>query len=377
VERRSAHFVVIGAYPESLVSFRGDLIQELVRAGVAVTAMAAPAPREVVARIEALGARFRPYPIQRNAISIRSDLATYVALRRALKELQPDVLLAYTVKPVIWSGLAARALPKLHFYALITGLGFGLERSSVRRRALASIVRALYRLALRRATGVLFQNEDDRDAFVGWRLAPRRITSRVFGSGVDCDRFPQTPFPGGPPTFVLIARLLAAKGLREFAEAARITRRGHPDAVFRIVGGTDPSPDRIEVAEVEAWQREGIVEYAGAMPDVRPALRECHVFVLPSYHEGMPRTVLEAMATGRPILTTDVPGCRDTVIEGQNGFLVPKGDPNALAERCDWFLANRPAWKRMGDASRQLAETRFNVHSVNAEMLRIMGLART
>lgn len=368
------HVVLVGAFPESLLNFRGELIRALIDKGHRVTVMAAPASVDVVGQLGALGAQYRAYPVQRSAMSVRHDLGTFVALWRCFRELQPDVILAYTIKPVIWGGLAAVGPPRTRFFGLITGLGFALEGAGIRRRSLAWLVRLLYRAALFRASGVIFQNEDDREMFVTRKLVSRSTTYRVHGSGVDCRRFAQLPFPQGPPTFLLIARLLRAKGLREFAAAARIVKQRHPQAVFRIVGGADPSPDRVEVAEVQRWHGEGIVQYAGAASDVRQALAECHVYVLPSYHEGMPRTVLEAMATGRPILTTDVPGCRDTVLNGENGFLVPKGDVAALAERIEWFLVHPGEWQRMGTASRRIAEERFNVDRINAEMMQIMGL---
>lgn len=369
------HVVLVGAYPESLVVFRGALIRALVERGDRVTAMAAPAAPEVVARVEALGARYRAYPVQRNALDPLADLRTLRALRAAFRELAPDVILAYTVKPVIWGGLAARLAPRARFFGLVTGLGYALQGDGPRRRALASLVSLLFRAALRRAEGVIFQNEDDRAAFVTRGLVPVARTHRVHGSGVDVAHFAVAPMPDGPPVFLLIARLLRAKGLREFAEAARLVKARHADAVFRIVGGADPSPDRVDPAEVERWQREGIVEYAGHAADVRPHLAACHVYVLPSYAEGLPRTVLEAMAIGRPVLTTDAPGCRDTVVDGENGFLVPVRDAAALAERMEWFLAHRAEWPRLGAASRRLVESRFDVRAVNAEMLRILGLA--
>lgn len=368
------HVVVIGAYPESLVNFRGELIRTLVRAGHRVTAMAAPATRDVIARIEALGAEYRDYPVARAAMNPVDDLRTFLALRRALTELRPDVVMAYTIKPVVWGGIAARAVPGVRFFALITGLGYALDGTGLRRGTLTALVSRLFRAALARAAGAIFQNEENREVFIARGLIERARTHRVFGSGVDCSAFKTQPLPPVAPTFLVIARLLRAKGLREFAAAARIVKRTHPEAIFRIVGGADPSPDRIDVSEVEGWAREGVVEYGGAASDVRPALAGCHIYVLPSYHEGMPRTVLEAMATGRPILTTDTPGCRDTVVPGENGFLVPKGDAEALAERMLWFLANRGEWERMAAASRALAESRFEVGRINTDMVRIMGL---
>ncbi len=173
----------------------------------------------------------------------------------------------------------------------------------------------------------------------------------------------------------MIARLLGAKGLYEYAAAAKEVKALYPEVMFHIVGPADPSPDAVPLSRVKSWHDSGVVCYHGAADDVRPYLAACHVFVFPSYYpEGVPRSVLEAMAVGRPVLTTDMPGCRETVNAGMNGFLVAKGDAAALAERMRWFIENREQWARMGAASRSLAEQRFDVRKVNADMLKIMGL---
>jgi glycosyltransferase involved in cell wall biosynthesis len=373
---RSQHIVVIAAYPESLVNFRGALLRSLVERGHRVSALAAPAAPELVQRIEALGVRFLSYPVARNAMNPEQDLRTFQALRVLLRETQPDVILAYTIKPVIWGALAARSVPSARFVALITGLGMALVGTGLKRRVLTWFVERLYKGALRRATTVIFQNEDDRSRFVDRRLVEFARTARVWGSGVELERFTAAPPPDGPMCFMLVARLLQAKGVREFAAAAAMVRREHPSARFVIVGGDDPSADRIDPSEVEGWVRDGTVEWTGQVSDVRAKLRECHVFVLPSnYPEGLPRSVLEAMATGRAIITTTMPGCRDTVQVGVNGFLVPPRDAAALAERMRWCIAHPTDVAEMGRASRRFAEERFDVHKVNAEMRRLMGLA--
>jgi glycosyltransferase involved in cell wall biosynthesis len=232
----------------------------------------------------------------------------------------------------------------------------------------------LYRAALHRATAVIFQNCDNRDEFIQLKIVPPEKCRVVSGSGINVNQFTTTPLPPSAPRFLLIARLLGEKGIREFAQAARIIKAEFPEAEFQLVGPEDPSPDGIPLHEVQAWHDSGVIQYAGATRDVRPFLQDCHVYCLPSYHEGMPRTVLEAMATGRPILTTAVSGCKETVQPGVNGWLVPKADAHALAERMRWFLLNRDQWPIMGAASRKLAEEKFDVRKVNADMLLIMGL---
>ena len=369
------HIVVIGALPESLLNFRGDLIKALVAINYKVTAMAASAEPSVVSCLNKFGADFRSFPVQRNGLNPRSDLETWRTLRKIFRELQPDVILAYTIKPVVWGGLASYAVPSTRFYALITGLGFAFQGNSPIRQLLSRLVSILYRLALRRASKIIFQNPDNLNEFVERGIVPASKCLLINGSGVDIQRFAQTPLPEGKVTFLAIGRLLGDKGFREYAQAAQIVKTLYPDTIFQLLGPEDPSPDGIPMAEVQYWQQQGWVDYLGSVSDVRPYLQNCHVFVLPSFYgEGLPRTIIEAMAIGRPILTTDNVGCRETVISGENGYLVPKADAQALAERMIWFIENRELWQRMGQRSRELAEEKYDVHKVNAQLIEIMEL---
>lgn len=366
--------MVIPGEAWTMGQFRGDLIGALVAAGHRVTALAGAAPPEQVARIRAFGADFWAIPVQRNRISPAADVRTLLALRSAFAALAPDVVLAYTAKAVIWSGLALRDAPAPRFVALINGLGFTFQGEGPLRKGLTALTSGLYRASLRRAAAVVFQNPDNLDVFVGRGIVPRAKCRVVDGSGVNLDYYGELPLPDGPPRFVMTSRLLREKGLREFAAAARLVRARYPEATFELLGREERSLDAVPLEEVRGWVREGLVQYRGTVADVRPFLGSSHVCVLPSYHEGLPRSILEAMAVGRPILTTDVPGCRETVVAGSNGFVVPKGDAAALAERMIWFVEHRDRWAAMGRASRRLAEARFDVRKVNADMFAILGL---
>ncbi|MDG2468361.1 MAG: glycosyltransferase family 4 protein [Pirellulaceae bacterium] len=366
--------IVTGAYPDSVADFRGDLIRAFVTAECQVTVMTAEATPNVKQKIQGLGVDFRPYWINRNAVNVSSDRKTLAELRTAYSELRPDLILAYTIKPIVWGGIAARHAHDSKFFALVTGLGYAFQGGSLKRRLLKTLVVYLYWFALKRAKAVIFQNNDNRDLFIKHRIVPAAKCHVVSGSGVNMSEYPLTPLPAGLAHFLLIARLLGEKGIREFCQAAKQVKSTYPEAKFSIIGPEDPSPDGIPMKEIESWHKSGTICYHGATSDVRPFLNDCHIYTLPSYHEGMPRTVLEAMAMGRPILTTDVVGCRETVEQGVNGFLVPNADSDALAERMIWFIENRDQWQAMGDASRKIVEDKFDVHKVNAEMLRIMGI---
>jgi glycosyltransferase involved in cell wall biosynthesis len=367
--------LVIGALAESLINFRGELIKSLVSGGHKVVAMAGHADATTVAAIEALGAVFRPYPVQRNGMNPVHDLTTFLVLRSAIADIKPDVVMAYTIKPVIWGGLAALLERVPHFFALVEGLGYAFQGGSWRRRIVGGIASVLYKASLYKADKVIFLNPDNRTHFLTSGLIRESQAELIDGIGLDIDWYSLKPLPAKGIVFLCIARLLGEKGLREYAQAASIVKAAYPDAEFYLVGQTDPSPDGIPLAEVETWHASGIVTYFGASMDIRPFIERSHVYVLPSYHEGMPRTVLEAMSMGRPILTTDVPGCRETVIPSENGYLVPKGNSGLLADKMIWFIENRDQWERMGQASRRIAEERFDVRKINTRMLRILGLS--
>jgi len=367
--------VLIGGIPESLVLFRGPLIAALVAAGHEVTAFAGRAEPWVEAELARLGARFVTYPLDRAGTGLGSDLSTFRGLTARLRQAAPDAVIAYTAKPVIWGALAARRAGVPIFHAMITGRGeqfdsagpFGLR---------ATLLRALYRRALARTRSVIFQNEEDRAFFVAEGLIAESRTALVAGSGVDLDFWQEAPLPEGPPTFLMVARLLIAKGIREYAEAARLVRRDRPDARFLLIGAAETGTRGVPLAEVNAWHEAGVIEYLGTRPNVRDALVGSHVLVLPSYYgEGVPRTILEAMATGRPVLSTDNVGCRDAVVHGVTGRLVVPRDADALADGVRRLLAESATWAVMGRAGRQRAENVYDVTKVNARLLEITGLA--
>jgi len=368
--------IVIGALPSSLINFRGELIKLFIANGHKVVAIANGASSEEIDKITTLGVKYIDYSVERSGLNPFSDLKTVLNFLKIFKVEKPDVILAYTIKPVIWGGIAARLFPKIKFYGLITGLGFAFQSGGVKRTLLTSIVAFLYRLALIKSPKVIFQNPDNLQVFCDKKIIKSKQAERVNGSGVDLSHFVKSKPTAKVFTFLTIARLLGDKGLREYAAAAIIVKKKHPDVVFQLLGPEDPSLDGIPIDEVNEWQNDGYIDYLGATGDVRPYLSGCNVFVLASYHEGMPRTVLEAMATARPILTTNVPGCKETVIDGVNGFLVEKQSIKQLAEKMIWFIENQDQWQAMADESRDIAVELFDVHKVNERLMEIMGLGQ-
>jgi glycosyltransferase involved in cell wall biosynthesis len=369
--------IVLGSHAPSLVSFRGSLIEAMVALGHTVVGCAPGSHPKVALALGERGASYQPVALRRTGLNPLLDAWSVLALTRLLRRLRPDLLLAYTSKPVIYGAIAARAARVPAVFALISGLGYAfVEDRGLGRHMTRRLVSALYRASLRHADGVFFQNPDDLEDFR--RLAIIRDgqrTIRVNGSGVDTEHYRFQPPSLEPPTFLLIARLLRDKGIYEFVDAARELRARHPQARFRLLGPTDPNPAAISIGDLERWRAEGVIEYLGEVEDVRPHLAAATAFVLPSaYREGLPRTLLEALSTGRAIITTDTPGCRETVLPGANGFLVPARDAGALARAMERFVVQPDLAVAFGRRSRAFAEERFDVRKVNAVMLEAMGL---
>lgn len=348
---------VIGALPSSLVNFRGQLLLALSKRCSSVFALASGANEKESKAINNLSVKYSDYIVSRNGLNPATDIVTLIVLSLFFKKNKPDLVLAYTIKPIIWGGLAARFTNVKSFYAMVTGLGYAFQKGGVAKNLLNVLVKFLYRSALKKSKGVIFQNRDNMQVFIDEGIVPKEKCFLVNGSGVDLSHYSLSPLPS-TPHFLLIARLLGDKGIREYVQAAQLVKQKYPEAVFELVGPEDPSPDGIKLDEVYQWTESGVIKYSGATTDVRPFIENCAIYVLPSYHEGMPRTVLEAMAMGRPILTTDVPGCRETVIDGENGWLVEKANAEQLAEKMIWFIENQDKWQAMGKSSHDMAKAK-------------------
>jgi glycosyltransferase involved in cell wall biosynthesis len=360
------------------MNFRGPLILTLVSRGHDVHVAAPDLIGDITTTnwLQAQGVTCHDVPISRTGLNPFADLRALLALTLLMRRVSPDAFIGYTIKPVIWGIPAAWMAGVPQKFALITGLGYAFTGKVQGKRALIQrAARWLYSQALRRASLVFFQNPDDEAEFKRLNLIPAGLPTHVVnGSGVDTNDFSQVLMPIGPTKFLLIARLLGDKGIREYAAAAEKLSALNPEVEFHLVGGHDLNPDAIRPDEIRAWQKAGNIVWHGELEDVRPAITAAHVYVLPSYREGTPRTVLEAMAMGRPIITTDAPGCRETVLEGENGFLVPVGDVKALAETMQRFLDDPALVRSMGRRSREIAVEKYDVHKVNEFMLKEMGL---
>ena len=360
----------------SLVNFRGPLIQALIAVGVRVYALAPDYDDKIRSQVLMLGAEPVDYALTRTGMNPLCDAFNMLQLARRLRCLKPDVTLGYFVKPVIFGTLAAWLARVPHRVAMIEGLGYVFtdngEVWSRKRRVLRAGVSWLYRLGLSRANKVIFLNKDDVAEFVSNGLVDKTKVNCLGGIGVDLTEWPCSAPCTQPVTFLLAARLLREKGIVQYADAARIIKAKYSAVRFILLGAVDSNPGGLAKSEVAAWVDEGLLEWHGHVP-VQPWLKQTSVYVLPSYYrEGVPRSTQEAMAMGRAVITTDVPGCRETVNDGVNGYLVPVRDSVALAKAMTRFIDAPELLEHMGLKSRELAEEKFDVHKINDKMLEIM-----
>lgn len=369
---------LIGNQADTLLRFRGPLIVDMVASGFDVYALVPDIGERDAQAMRAIGAMPVEISLDRLGFNPFRDLADMARLRAHLLEIAPDIVLTYFIKPVIYGTLAAAMAGVPDRYCLVEGVGyvFGEDGSnSLRRRSLRELVSQLYGFAFKRARGVFVLNEDDRKLFVGRRLVQEERVTRLPGIGVDLDFFSYVAAPARPTTFLIAARLIAAKGVRYFCEAAQRLKGERPELRFVVLGGPDPFAKSLSIDEMNRYVEAGVIEWPGHVEDVRPWLHQASAFVLPTYYrEGLPRSIMEAMSVGRPIITTDSAGCRDTVSHGSNGYLIPRHDVGALVEAMKRLADQPEQLEAMGRQSRAMAEQHFDVRKVNRLLMNAMAI---
>ena len=377
-------FLIISSFLPSVLNFRGKLLEAIHQQGYEIHIISPDLAlfENEQQKLESLGYYVYEVPMQRTGTNPIVDLKTLLTTYSLIKKIKPDYVLSYTIKPVIYGTLAAWLAKVPYRFALITGLGYAFQNveHGGKRSFFQKIVHGLYQQALSHSHKVFFQNPDDLKLFQDLKLLqPNLPTVVVNGSGVNVADFNVLPFPvdvqNNPKlSFLLIARLLGDKGVREYAEAAKLIQRQHSEVEFHLVGWIDENPAAIQQSELDTWVADAGLKYWGKLSDVRPAIAESSIYVLPSYREGTPRTVLEAMAMGRAIITTDAPGCRETVIQGENGFLVEVKSVTSLVDAMQEFIDKPELIEQMGQRSREIALHKYDVHQVNRHMMQEMGL---
>lgn len=358
--------IVVSPKNRTAYNFRGDLIRELVARGNEVLVTG---PNRIgVEKILELGARFAEIPNSKNSLNPFEDLQYFFRLYKLFRRERPDRVFAYTSKPVIYGSVAARLAKISHIAAMVTGAGYAFTSGTRKAKAVKCILSVLYKLAFRCADVVIFQNQDDQGQFVAEKLVVEEKCRLVNGSGVNLEAFTPAPLPE-QTTFFMLSRVMYSKGIREYLQACETVKAQYPAVRCMLLGACEGIQDSMTEEDLLPYIERGIIEYFGETEQVASYYRQCSVYVLPSYREGTPRTVLEAMAMGRPVITTDAPGCRETVIDGETGYLVPVKDGNAVARRMICFLEEPQRIAEMGRKSLEYCRSKFDVHKVNERML--------
>lgn len=364
-------FILISPKNRTAYNFRGDLIKRIISNGYEVIVTGPNSDN--CEKITGLGARFIEIPMNKNGVNPKNDLKYQSALYELFIKEKPDVVLGYTSKPVIYGSIAAKKAGVPHIAAMVTGLGYAFTAKTAKAKMIKIIMSILYKKAFKSADTVIFQNTDDKDKFVSEGLVSEQKCRIVNGSGVNTERFALTDYPE-KITFFMLSRVMYSKGIREYLEACKIVKEKYPDTRFMLLGACENIQDSLTEEDLKPYTESGIIEYFGETDNVYDYYKQCSVYVLPSYSEGTPRTVLEAMSMGRAIITTDAPGCRGTVTDGETGFLVPIKNGNAVADKMITFIENPELIKTMGGKSAEYCRKKYDVNIVNDDMCKYLKI---
>ena len=373
--------LIIGTVASSLYTFRKDFILSLIDKGFTVHAFTSDSNPKELDKIATLGAIPSHYQLSRGGLNPYEDILNTINLYQQIKNIQPDIVFSYFIKPVIYGTLAAKLAKVPKKIAMIEGLGFAFteqpEGYSKKAKIVQRVQVALFKLALPLADKVIFLNPDDPiDLLKSHHIGVKKIEV-LGGIGLNLKEYPYQPISLESQTrFLFIARLIREKGIFDFVEAAKLVKKIYPNVIFTVLGGIDEhAHGAMTKFQLDELVQSNIIEYPGQVNNVSEWIANSHVFVLPSYYrEGVPRSTQEAMAVGRAIITTDVPGCRETVVDGVNGFLVPKWNPQALAEKMIYFIENPEQIQAMGEQSYKIAQEKFDARKVNERLLKILGV---
>lgn len=365
--------IVAASNGKSLVDFRGNLVSDIIARGHEVYCISCEDDDVTRKNVEALGAKYRCVPMSRTGTNFFEDIKTICRFKEAIKEIAPDMYFAFMSKPVAYGGTAARKCKVEHINILVNGLEIAFYRGGFKSALIRQVLKIFYGHVHKGSDNVFFQNSDDLNVFKALGIVTDEQATVVNGSGVDMSRFEKYELPK-QPVALMVARLVWSKGIREYLNAAKIVKKKMPNVRFMLVGGLDENQEALTKEELDTYINDSIIEYKGFNDDVRPFLKECSMFVLPSYHEGTPRSVLEAMACGRAIVTTKAPGCRETVVDGENGYLANVMDAEDLADKILKIASDDALRAEMGDNSYRICKEKYDVKLVNQAMIEKMKL---
>lgn len=319
------------------------------------------------------GVKCQYIPMSRAGLNPLKDIKTLISYYKLVKKEKYDIVHSYTAKPNIYGSIGARLAGCKKVYPTINGLGYAFTGSGFKNKIIRMITCFLYKIAFACSNKVFFQNINDANELVKKRILKKDKCVIISGSGVDTKLYDFAKL-NSSNVFFLASRLLVTKGLREYFKAAEIIKKKYPDCQFLLAGSLDPNPDGITKEELDYYTEKGYVQYLGVLDNIISELQRCSVFVLPSYYrEGVPHAILEAMSIGRAIITTDSPGCRET-INNKNGLLVKPKDYEDLADKMLWMVEHKKEVEQMGLESRKYVLERFDVDIVNKDILRTLGL---
>ncbi len=364
----------------TLTNFRSELISSLINDGHQLFALC---PAEcnlmddnVKKSFDSMGVTFIPIDLQRNGTNPLDDFRFLWGLIRHFKSIKPDIVLNYTIKPFIYSSIAAKLIGSTIVSSNVTGLGYIFTENSLKVKLLRALVKMQLKLAARCNNVIFFQNPDDRNEYYHHQIITQKTKNKVInGSGINLSKFEHSPKAASKVTvFLFIARLLKDKGVNEYISAARAVKAIDVNTKFILIGPIDSNPSSLSQEYIDSLHFEGVIEYRGATSDVIPHIIESDIFVLPSYREGTPRTVLEAMAVGRPVITTDAPGCKECVEDSYNGYLVPIKSTHHLIQSMLKLSSNPELRIKMGRNSRKIAEEKYDVNLTIAEVRGTLGI---
>lgn len=371
IQLTAQKFLFVVNAPEFFLSHRLPIALAAREAGYEVHV--ATANGDAVRAIRRSGFIHHTVAIARSGQNPLAELGSIIGLYQLFREIRPDLVHLITIKPVLYGGIAARLAAVPAVVAAVSGLGTVFVAQSTAARARRALVSWLYRLAFsQRRLAVIFQNPDDRDGLLAIGAVEQGQVRMIRGSGVNLASYPFVPEPKGTIIVVMAARLLRDKGVYEFVEAARLLKTRGVEVVMRLIGAPDPgNPTSVEKSEVDGWAAEGVVELPGFRTDVAKQYQAANIVCLPSYREGLPKSLVEAAACGRAVVTTDVPGCRDAITPGETGLLVPVRNAVALADAIQSLIEDCDLRKKMGQAGRALAEDSFAIEKIVDQHLRI------
>lgn len=363
--------LIVSPKNKTVFNFRGDLVKDMIARGH--TVMVTGPNRDFLDDIYALGVeKFIEVPLVKDNTSVSGDMHYFKRLRKVMKDENPDMVFSYTIKPVVYGSMAAGMAGVKRIVAMVTGLGRVYTSDNLKTKAVRRITKTLYKRAFSSCDKVIFQNKDDIRELVSDHYLPEEKTALVNGSGVNMERFRRSELPE-TPVFLMVGRVIKEKGVAEFCNAARVLKKEVPEARCILLGGFDQSIGALQPEDIQPFIDDGSIEFPGEVKDPVAFYGNCSVFVLPSYYrEGLPRTILEAMSCGRPVITTDWPGCREPMVDGESGFLIPVQDADALAEKMILLAKDRALLERMGEKVWERCRENYAVEIVNAQMREIL-----